>query len=75
MTSEEREQRRKRLAEAATEAICQRGKLEVALEPKDIRRILNLAGHLKLPAGVMIRNWILEELESECAFFLEEEEE
>lgn len=64
MTPEEIEKRRKALQEAATESICQRGKLEVLLDPEDIRKLLDQAHKVKKPLGVMIREWILTDLQN-----------
>jgi hypothetical protein len=67
LTDKEREQRRRKLQEEALESVAARGQFNFRLEGKDIKRLYELAGTRKKPVSALVREWVLERLESEEA--------
>lgn len=67
LTDEEREQRRKKVQQEALEAVATRGQFNFRLDGEDIKRLYELAGSRQKPVSAMVREWVLERLESELS--------
>jgi hypothetical protein len=67
LTDAERDARRKRMQEEALDAVAARGQFNFRLEGQDIKRLYALAGTRQKPVSAMVREWVLERLETEEA--------
>jgi hypothetical protein len=65
LTPTEREERRKKVQQEALESVAARGQFNFRLEGKDIKRLYELAGRRRQPVSAMVREWVLERLDTE----------
>jgi hypothetical protein len=65
LTEKERNQRRKKIQDEALESVAARGQFNFRLEGSDIKRLYELAGKRKIPVSAMVREWVLDRLQTE----------
>lgn len=65
LTDEEREKRRQKVQKEALEAVAERGQFNFRLDGSDIKRLYKLAGQRQMPVSAMVREWVLERLQTE----------
>jgi len=65
LTMEEREQRRKKVQDEALEAVAARGQFNFRVDGDAIKRLYALAGARQMPVSTLVREWVLERLETE----------
>lgn len=67
LTPDELNRARKAMREEARRRVIERGILQFRADPETMRGVLEAADAQRIPAGKLLRQWVQERLELECA--------